>query len=77
MMVRGFLRDTRGMEIEGDEPHQIDIVSLLNPSELRLQSQYQSNVLADHEFGRRLHKSSMARTQKSSQISLSVSVKLT
>jgi phosphate uptake regulator len=37
MMVRGFLRDTRGMEIEDDKPHQIDIVSLLNPSELRLQ----------------------------------------
>ena len=35
--VRGFLRDTRGMEIEVDNEKEIRIVSILNPSELRLQ----------------------------------------
>ncbi len=35
--VREFLRDTRGMEIEEDESKQIKIVSILNPSELKLQ----------------------------------------
>ena len=35
--VRAFLRDTRGMEIEVDNEKEIRIVSILNPSELRLQ----------------------------------------
>ena len=35
--VRAFLRDTRGMEIELDDEKEIRIVSILNPSELRLQ----------------------------------------
>ena len=35
--IRGFLRDTRGMEIESDKEKEIRIVSLLNPSELKLQ----------------------------------------
>lgn len=35
--VRDFLRDTRGMEIEHDEDNEIRIVSILNPSELKLQ----------------------------------------
>ena len=35
--VRAFLRDTRGMEIEVDDEKEIRIVSILNPSELRLQ----------------------------------------
>ena len=34
--VREFLRDTRGMEIEVDDK-EIRIISILNPSELRLQ----------------------------------------
>ena len=37
MIIREFLRDTRGMEIESDEEKEISIVSLLNPSELKLQ----------------------------------------
>ena len=35
--VRDFLRDTRGMEIEHDDEKEIRIVSILNPSELKLQ----------------------------------------
>ena len=35
--IRDFLRDTRGMEIEEDDERCIRIVSILNPSELRLQ----------------------------------------
>ena len=35
--IRDFLRDTRGMEIEEDDERHIRIVSILNPSELRLQ----------------------------------------
>lgn len=35
--IRGFLRDTRGMEIESDQEKEIRIVSLLNPTELKLQ----------------------------------------
>ena len=35
--IREFLRDTRGMEIEEDTENSIRIVSILNPSELRLQ----------------------------------------
>ena len=35
--VREFLRDTRGMEIEHDDDKEIRIVSILNPSELKLQ----------------------------------------
>ena len=35
--VREFLRDTRGMEIEIDDDKEIRIISILNPSELRLQ----------------------------------------
>jgi len=35
--VRDFLRDTRGMEIEHDDDKEIRIVSILNPSELKLQ----------------------------------------
>ena len=35
--VREFLRDTRGMEIEVDDDKEIRIISILNPSELRLQ----------------------------------------
>ena len=35
--IRDFLRDTRGMEIEEDSGKKIRIVSILNPSELRLQ----------------------------------------
>jgi phosphate uptake regulator len=35
--IRGFLRDTRGMEIEVDNEKEIRIISILNPSELRLQ----------------------------------------
>ena len=35
--VRDFLRDTRGMEIEHDDDNEIRIVSILNPSELKLQ----------------------------------------
>tara|TARA_A200000159_G_scaffold136040_1_gene135449 strand:- start:333 stop:1358 length:1026 start_codon:yes stop_codon:yes gene_type:complete len=35
--VRDFLRDTRGMEIEIDTDNEISIISILNPSELRLQ----------------------------------------
>lgn len=35
--IRDFLRDTRGMEIEDDSDKTIRIVSILNPSELRLQ----------------------------------------
>ena len=37
MDVRDFLRDTRGMEIELDTDREIRIISILNPSELRLQ----------------------------------------
>lgn len=37
MVIREFLRDTRGMEIESDEDKEIRIISLLNPSELKLQ----------------------------------------
>ena len=37
MDVRDFLRDTRGMEIELDTDSEIRIISILNPSELRLQ----------------------------------------
>ncbi len=35
--IRDFLRDTRGMEIEDDTGKKIRIISILNPSELRLQ----------------------------------------
>ena len=35
--IRDFLRDTRGMEIEHDDDKEIRIVSILNPSELKLQ----------------------------------------
>ena len=35
--VRDFLRDTRGMEIEHDDDKEIRIISILNPSELKLQ----------------------------------------
>ena len=35
--IRDFLRDTRGMEIESDEEKKIQIISILNPTELRLQ----------------------------------------
>tara|TARA_B100001758_G_C18400256_1_gene608539 strand:+ start:790 stop:1884 length:1095 start_codon:yes stop_codon:yes gene_type:complete len=36
-IIRNFLRDTRGMEITIDEEKNIEIVSLLNPTELPLQ----------------------------------------
>ena len=35
--IRDFLRDTRGMEVEDDTEKLIRIISILNPSELRLQ----------------------------------------